>query len=346
MPKKLSDATRSQKTIALYIMLLYNRRRYSLAELADALQCSKQTVLKCVQELQDGSVQIHVEKSGKEHVYWLDSERVPKETVTAEDIATLLLCRDLMVRLLPEKQRQALYRLTAHAVPANYPAARCGEQLGMLVTKGAASYDADREQLDTILEAIQRRCLCHITYRKFHNEEKEYDFAPFRMESLHDVLYVRGFIVEYTGRTYKAKYESPTVLMLKRVSHVENHVRRLWSSTQFPPLEHPDEVGMFGVMGGQGVVSVVIRFSPRVAPYVRDRQWSRQQSLEEHEDGGLTLTMGAKNIEEVAAWTLSFGPEAEVLAPAALREDMRGKAADLLALYAQDESLLLGAEEE
>lgn len=333
MPKKFSDATRSQKTITLYITLLYNRRRYSLAELADALHCSKQTVLKCVQELQNSGVQIHVEKNGKEHVYWLDSERVPKETLTAEGIATLLLCRDLMLRLLPEKQRQALCQVTSHVVPANYPAVRCGEQLGMLVTKGEARYDADRELLNSMLEAIQRRCLCHVTYRNTRDEEKEYDFAPFRMESLHDVLYVRGFIVKYAGRSFTAKYESPTVLMLKRVKRVENHIRRLWEPKQFPPLEQPDEVGMFGVMGGQGVVSVVIRFSPRVAGYVRDRQWSRMQSLEEHADGSVTLTMGAKNTEEVATWALSFGAEAEVLTPQALREDMRARVAALQALY-------------
>jgi predicted DNA-binding transcriptional regulator YafY len=64
---------------------------------------------------------------------------------------------------------------------------------------------------------------------------------------------------------------------------------------------------------------VRIRFAPRRALYVREHDWHPSQKIERLADGGIELSMDVGPGDELGAWVLSFGADAEVLEPAALR---------------------------
>ncbi len=76
----------------------------------------------------------------------------------------------------------------------------------------------------------------------------------------------------------------------------------------------------FGIFVGEGAERVRIRFTGRSAETVADGMWHGSQTLEKEPGGSLVLTLHTGGIEELARWLLSFGDEAEVLEPAALRE--------------------------
>ena len=63
---------------------------------------------------------------------------------------------------------------------------------------------------------------------------------------------------------------------------------------------------------------VRIRFSPEVAPYIRERQWHPLQKVKDLRTGGLILEFTTNHLNEVKDWVLSWGPNATVLAPNAL----------------------------
>lgn len=70
-----------------------------------------------------------------------------------------------------------------------------------------------------------------------------------------------------------------------------------------------------------------------MAPYIRERTWHPTQQLEPAADGAVTLTMTVDGLQEVAAWLLSFGPRARVLAPATLATEVQNQLREALAGY-------------
>lgn len=74
-----------------------------------------------------------------------------------------------------------------------------------------------------------------------------------------------------------------------------------------------------GVLGGSRDYTVRVRFSARVADRIRERVWHDSQELRELASGDVELEMKLGALPEVESWILSWGSEAEVLAPAELR---------------------------
>ena len=65
-----------------------------------------------------------------------------------------------------------------------------------------------------------------------------------------------------------------------------------------------------------------IRFSKDVAYLVKERQWHPTQMITLNKNGDVTLTMQTGGLDEMASWILSWGPNAQVLAPPALIESV------------------------
>ena len=91
-----------------------------------------------------------------------------------------------------------------------------------------------------------------------------------------------------------------------------------------------------GVLGGDGNFLVVIRFKAAVADRVREREWHESQAMRDLPDGGLELRMRLGALAEIERWVLGWGPAAEVLKPAALRDRIRENALALVKTYAPD----------
>lgn len=66
--------------------------------------------------------------------------------------------------------------------------------------------------------------------------------------------------------------------------------------------------------------TVVIRFSGAVADMIRQRVWHPDQRIESTEDGGLLVTYPTNQLSGTLHWVSQWGPNAEILEPAKLRE--------------------------
>ena len=80
--------------------------------------------------------------------------------------------------------------------------------------------------------------------------------------------------------------------------------------------------GVWGIIRGD-VVTVKVVFARSLARYIRDRLWHPTQRFRELDGGRLEMTLRVADTLEVRRWVLGFGSEAEVLAPASLREALR-----------------------
>ena len=87
-------------------------------------------------------------------------------------------------------------------------------------------------------------------------------------------------------------------------------------------LEHS-----WGIMGGDEVVDVALRFSARVAYRVRESDWPGVVDVADEPDGGCRLRLRVKHTLEMKPWIRGWGPECEVLEPEDLRREI---AADMI----------------
>ena len=94
----------------------------------------------------------------------------------------------------------------------------------------------------------------------------------------------------------------------------------------------------FSVFVGDTVQRVRVRFSKRIAPFIREACWHHSQQLTEEPDGSLLFEVEVNEPREVGWWVLQWGPEAEVLEPESLRQELCETAQRLVALYAQGRS--------
>lgn len=100
---------------------------------------------------------------------------------------------------------------------------------------------------------------------------------------------------------------------------VEAHLARAW-----------------GVIADQDEVEVVLRFAPSVAVRVGEARWHPSQTVEAAPDGSLLWRARVPGTLEIRSWILSWGAGVEVLAPAALRDEVAAEVLAAAGRYAGD----------
>jgi predicted DNA-binding transcriptional regulator YafY len=89
----------------------------------------------------------------------------------------------------------------------------------------------------------------------------------------------------------------------------------------------------FSIEKGPRLARVTIRFSPRQARWIRERQWHPTARIHERRDGTCVLTMKVGGLGEVRRWAMQFGPDAEILSPRRLRRETQRQLSAALQLY-------------
>jgi len=79
----------------------------------------------------------------------------------------------------------------------------------------------------------------------------------------------------------------------------------------------------FGIIWKEPKHTVRIRFSPTVAPYIRERQWHPLQTIKREKGGSIVIEFVTNHINEVKDWVLSWGGGATVLSPPELVAKVR-----------------------
>lgn len=337
-----TDLKPAQQLLSLYHVLVFGRKEISLTELSKELGCSKQSVRRLVDQLEDSCLgRVLCNKRGREAVYSMDRPRTrARLTLDADGLRQLMLCRDFMRRLLPESMRQkmdsALDQASAYMPEGDEDLL----SLGVSLSKGRIDYSPFQDILQTAMDAIRKQSVCEVTYSSSRPEkgEESFDFAPKRLVSYREVIYIRGWAVTASGRP-QIQGDSPRLLALQRVKSL-TITRRGGDHLPDATDEAP---GAFGVMDGEPF-QARIRFSPEAAAYVSERRWSEEQVVTRRRDGGVTLRLTARSRPELISWILGFGDAAEALSPKWLRDELGQKTALLSERYAA--ALAPGDEEE
>jgi predicted DNA-binding transcriptional regulator YafY len=204
---------------------------------------------------------------------------------------------------------------------------RAMTKLGEAYSKGLINYTAHQHLLDVLLDAMVDHKVCRVRYQSpKRSEPKEYCVAPLTLIAHHATLYVQCWLVTDAGEP-DIIYDG-MLLAVQRLLQVELTDRTFTVSEDSPK----DGQHIFGLMKGEPF-RVQISFRPEAAVYVKERQWSADQTFSHLPDGGIILEFTATSRPEVISWVLSFGPRASLLAPEDLREEIKGALGEMANTY-------------
>jgi predicted DNA-binding transcriptional regulator YafY len=328
------EAGPGEKLLRLFSLLLFTQERYSLGALAEILKCSKQTVLRLIDQLESiGWAKVREEVSGRKAIYWIERPgNLPRIALNPEGLEQLVLCRGFLEHLFPRAARAsvdaALQQAVAYVPETDAAGIIAADKLSCSQTKGRIDYSGVRDFLHTLLRAASSRVVCEVSYKSsLFKEPRVFDFAPARLVAYHESLYIVGW--EVTGKgTARPVRDDPLYLLAHRLRNAKP-TRRTWKALPEPEYSP----AAFGIMR-QEPFTVSLRITtPEAVTYVAERQWSKDQEIVLHEDGSLTLTMTAQSRLEVLSWALSLGSAAEVLEPQWLRDEIKAEVAALTEIY-------------
>lgn len=89
----------------------------------------------------------------------------------------------------------------------------------------------------------------------------------------------------------------------------------------------------FSVFVGDRVEKVKIRFSKKVADYIKEACWHLSQKITNQKDGSVIFEVEVSEPKEVGWWVMQWGGEAEVLEPQSLRHTIASTIKRMVELY-------------
>jgi predicted DNA-binding transcriptional regulator YafY len=188
------------RLLQLYTLLGSSGRRYSLKRLAAVFRCSRQTILRMVEqlELMPGNQMESWMEEGERYFQVHPERAAPVVSFDPDSIRHLMLCRDIVRNLLPKPLQQEIRTTIGKAsilVPDGDDAGFQLESIAEPMGKGTIDYTPFQGFLEDIQQAMQTKRFCRMKYRsRTESGPKTYSFTPDRLVAFHDALYVRGWV--------------------------------------------------------------------------------------------------------------------------------------------------------
>jgi predicted DNA-binding transcriptional regulator YafY len=308
------------------LQLLDRPAGVAVDDAAGELSCAVRTIWRDLQVLQAAGFPIYDERmaDGPRSVWRVDDtfrRRLPLKLTLAE-LAALLMSRDL---------------LTSNGAGVLGPAITSAvEKVGSVLSKDAltlidrmrdtigvravgAKLQAPAEHLAAIQGALIDRRRLRLRYYSMSRDA----VTDRRVDPYHLTLFQGGFYA--VG--YCHLREGVRIFAVERIRALEVLAVRFERPADFDVEKFL--AGAWGIIRGD-IVTVRVIFSRTLARYIRDRLWHPTQQFREMESGRLEMTLKVADTVEVRRWILGFGPDAEALQPASLREALRADAEALV----------------
>jgi len=297
----------------------------TINEMVEELQITKRTVYRIMQIIENLGFPVYDDEIslGKIKTYRLDESylkklpnmSIPDMNLTLSEIISLYMLKGgevlfkgteienniessfkKLAAFLPDETSSQLEKIRALLLPSQ---------------KFVKDYSGKEEIIDILTNAMLQTKICHIQYHAFHDDKiKAYIIHPLHFFKNNGGLYL--FIKV-------ASFNNIRTIAVERIATITETDEFFEYPEEFNPAELIDNA--FNIIYDDPI-DVKIWFSAEQARYMKERKWSQNQSVEENDDGSIILSMSTSGSEEIKRWVLSYGRNAKVLEPEALRENI------------------------
>lgn len=176
MPSKLDpDARTGDKLLRLFRKLLFDNRRHFQQDLARELNCSPQTVIRLMEQI-ESAVGIALEMGTEQRRRWyrLNPGEKGHLGLDFEELRFLTLCRRMAGGILPE---QTLQRLAMHMADPHFQ----DQDDFAFYIKGRINYTPFADTIERLVQAARCQTVCRIRYKAVGKAEPRiHRFIPGR----------------------------------------------------------------------------------------------------------------------------------------------------------------------
>ena len=310
---------RYERILTLHRKLKAARRPLSLAHLTDDLGCSRATVYRDVAFLRD-ALGAPIE-SGEDDVAGFryapdEGERfeLPGLWLNSEELAALMALHALIGRADPgvlsgalAPFRARIERLLAeHAKDPALPLERI-----RVIASGARRMD--QQVFRTVAGAVLARKRLRLRYRaRTTGADSRRTVSPQRLTHYRDNWYLDAWDHDKQAlRSFAVDRIAESQALTEPAEDVAG-----------PELD-AILASSYGIFSGRPRAWATLRFTAHAARWVADTHWHSQQEGRFLPDGRYELRLPYSNSRELLMDVMKYGPDAEVVAPLPLREEMK-----------------------
>jgi len=337
MPR-IDGSTKQQRLERVYARLNRYPNGLTERELADGLNLERRTVNNYLRELE---TQGRIYKDGRlwiplpwERARLRRIELSPEEAMTlylaTQEAMTLYLATRLLVKQ-HDKRNEAAETALIKLAEALVDDAKVGDEIYQ-AARELAHRPGDEgygRVFRTVMQAYIYRRKVALTYRPLRGRPFQTVLAPYLLEpsAIGYATYVIGHSsVVNALRTYKLERIAEAVLTREEYA----------VPPEFPGLDYLRSA--WSIIAGDELVTVRLRFAPRVARRVRESRWHPSQEIADDPDrpGGCIWTAQIADLTDFTPWVRSWGADVEVLEPEELRRALMRETIRLQRLYGLD----------
>lgn len=309
---------RYERILTLHRLLKASRYAVPFEKLKDDLQCSRATLYRDIAFLRDG-LGAPIETDAEQHAFAYDKDEaerfeLPGLWLTSEELHALLALNQMLARTGPNVLGTALapLRTRIEKLLSNQESGRRFPIERIRVT-GSGARTLDEAVFRTVASGVFGRRQLAFRYRaRSTDSEGTRRVSPQRLTHYRENWYLDAY-----DHDRKALRSFAVDRMLKPdvLEQPADDVAEAELDTHL--------AGSYGIFSGAPKAWATILFSPRAARWVADEHWHSRQEGRALPDGRYELRVPYSNSRELLMDVLRYGPDAEITAPASLREEAR-----------------------
>jgi proteasome accessory factor C len=300
--------------------------------LQERLECSRATIIRIIRDMRDclgAPIEYDREASGYHYNRAGDQPyELPGLWFNASELHALLAVQRLLAELQPGL-------LESHLAPLRERIERIlkstdnsqGDINSRVRILSMTSRRVDPAHFPVVADAVLRRKRLNIIYHgRVDNKTTERMVSPQRLAHYRDNWYLDAW--DHTKRALRS-------FSVDRLRHVQVLDKPAKEISESKLNEH--FASAFGIFAGKPKHTAVLRFTPERSRWVADETWHPKQKGKfdgEH----YVLEVPYADHRELVMDIMKHGPEVEVLAPEALRTEVRDRLARSIAQYQADSS--------
>jgi predicted DNA-binding transcriptional regulator YafY len=310
--------------------LLTQRKFVPREAFIEDLGVSRATLKRDLAYLRD-RMQVPIEWDRERGGYYLDAQpdgaqayQLPGLWFSAEEVHALLTMEQLLERLQPgllaQQVRPLRERIRKILGTGDFAADEVSHRIRVLQMGARAVEPAHFQAIASALLSRRRLKIRH--HRRRNDETMEREVSPQRLVHYRDNWYLDAWChLRRALRTFAVDAIRDARVLARAARDVPD-----------AELDATLAAG-YGIFAGPAAHTAVLRFSPLRARWVSRETWHPQQEGQFELDGAWVLKVPYSDPRELLMDILKYGPDVEVLAPAALREAVRAELAAAAGRY-------------
>ncbi|RJQ48723.1 MAG: WYL domain-containing protein [Desulfobacteraceae bacterium] len=295
------------------------------ARLARQFEISTKTAQRTIDFMRDRlSAPLEYDSSRKGYFYPEEGIELPHLQATQEEILAILLSRNLLSHSAGGMISREIDRFGRKLFTAFKPGGLTAERLAKGFSASWHGYSpAQGESFQKAARALLENRLLEFAYRSPAKDR----ITRRTVEPHHMQHYMASWVLIAFCRL-RSRWRTFFLSRMEDLQIADEHFRPRPAEEW---LSHID--GAFGIFQGGRSTTVVLRFTPFRARWIREQVWHPKQGIRIFDDGSLELSFPVVDLREVKMKVLQFGADVEVIQPIELREQVRDEISRTAAMY-------------